>query len=488
MNEERPIEKLLRRYAKKRRDDAGAPELHPATRRLLQGEVARQFPKPASGPEKTSFAQVLKGWLPWLGWAAAIIVVVAIVGVTMFGGHETRSFASKSNGTSPVEMAKNEPAPQPTFQQTGERDAETRKQLAAAPPAAPAASSLSPAKTERPPDPSSVVLADETKTFREVKSLEETVGGAKGRAQPMDKDGFANAKEAQAPAPVTAAPSAAQSSRLRADSSAIAPAARRAGNETRAEPPPPASVATTDFADAKKSTDTPSLAGASPTGKLGTTQYSNDSFAGGSRADRAGSARGGGSPTPGSYQRTESALSIKSQNISQSYANVESTKRFKKSGDIQNGNIQFEAVLANFRIEQAGNQLKVIDGDGSTYLGTVSPENLTKAKLETKGAEQLKKDAAQTAAPGPLGADAEAARAYLFRVAGTNRTLNQQVEFSWNFVPTNAVLMRQLTGNLEAEQNRGAQLAPSLLQNSEVSGEVKVNTQRMYRIQAVPTR
>ena len=47
METERKIEKLLRAYAKKRRADAGDPlKLHPATRRLLQGEVARRKPKP----------------------------------------------------------------------------------------------------------------------------------------------------------------------------------------------------------------------------------------------------------------------------------------------------------------------------------------------------------------------------------------------------------------------------------------------------------
>ena len=39
---EREIEKQLRAYAKERREQAGAPiELHPATRKLLQGEAAR---------------------------------------------------------------------------------------------------------------------------------------------------------------------------------------------------------------------------------------------------------------------------------------------------------------------------------------------------------------------------------------------------------------------------------------------------------------
>src|SRR5258707_6473501 len=47
MEPERKIEKLLRAYAKKRRADAGNPlQLHPATRRLLQGEVARRAKKP----------------------------------------------------------------------------------------------------------------------------------------------------------------------------------------------------------------------------------------------------------------------------------------------------------------------------------------------------------------------------------------------------------------------------------------------------------
>ena len=50
MEPERQIEKLLRASAKKRRDEAGAPkELHPATRRLLQAEVARRSRKADEG-------------------------------------------------------------------------------------------------------------------------------------------------------------------------------------------------------------------------------------------------------------------------------------------------------------------------------------------------------------------------------------------------------------------------------------------------------
>ena len=49
---ENKIEELLKAYAKKRQEEAGAPfEMHPATRKLLQGEVARRQPVAVSLPE-----------------------------------------------------------------------------------------------------------------------------------------------------------------------------------------------------------------------------------------------------------------------------------------------------------------------------------------------------------------------------------------------------------------------------------------------------
>ena len=75
-----PIEGLLKSYAKKRAEDAGvAGELHPATRRLLQGEVAklRLEAQAAGGPS----------WLQWLilFWprlaAVSAIFVMLVTGV-----------------------------------------------------------------------------------------------------------------------------------------------------------------------------------------------------------------------------------------------------------------------------------------------------------------------------------------------------------------------------------------------------------------------
>ena len=77
MEPERPIEKLLRTWAKKRRQDAEPPlELHPATRRLLQGEVARTLGK--QGPQKRSFSTWLATVWPRFVWGLGVFGVLAV--------------------------------------------------------------------------------------------------------------------------------------------------------------------------------------------------------------------------------------------------------------------------------------------------------------------------------------------------------------------------------------------------------------------------
>jgi hypothetical protein len=81
METERKIEKLLRAYAKKRRADAGDPlKLHPATRRLLQGEVARRNPKPDDEGESsvTLWQLFQQRWAVLVGFAVIIFFGAAL--------------------------------------------------------------------------------------------------------------------------------------------------------------------------------------------------------------------------------------------------------------------------------------------------------------------------------------------------------------------------------------------------------------------------
>src|SRR5436309_7045550 len=77
MEPERPIEKLLRTWAKKRRQDAEPPlELHPATRRLLQGEVARLAKQ---GSQKRSFWTGFAAIWPRVAWGLGVFAVLAML-------------------------------------------------------------------------------------------------------------------------------------------------------------------------------------------------------------------------------------------------------------------------------------------------------------------------------------------------------------------------------------------------------------------------
>ena len=81
MEPERKIEKLLRAYAKKRRAQAGDPlELHPATRRLLQGEIARHTPKPDDEDASMTLWELFRQQ-----WAFLLsFVLIIFFGATLF--------------------------------------------------------------------------------------------------------------------------------------------------------------------------------------------------------------------------------------------------------------------------------------------------------------------------------------------------------------------------------------------------------------------
>src|SRR6266550_8566878 len=101
MEPERPIEKLLRAWAKKRRQDAGPPlDPHPATRRMLQGEVARKFCK--AERKSGSFSETLAALWPRFVWGLGVFAVLAAAAWLMLPSFNK----TNTRGT----LAKNEPA------------------------------------------------------------------------------------------------------------------------------------------------------------------------------------------------------------------------------------------------------------------------------------------------------------------------------------------------------------------------------------------
>jgi len=81
MEPERKIENLLRAYAKKRRAEAGdSLGLHPATRRLLQGEAARRGSRPGNASTSGFFLAVFRRRLVF----ALCMVATAFIGALLF--------------------------------------------------------------------------------------------------------------------------------------------------------------------------------------------------------------------------------------------------------------------------------------------------------------------------------------------------------------------------------------------------------------------
>src|SRR5436190_9784425 len=132
MEPERQIEKVLRTFAKKRREQAGPPfELHPADRRLLQGEVARQKSKPRD--ERNFFLTWLALVRPRLSFILCVLAISAVglwFVLPLFSTAKSRSMrVAEGNRSRSEELAgePRQPAPAPV-RAPAEKDSAFKKE------------------------------------------------------------------------------------------------------------------------------------------------------------------------------------------------------------------------------------------------------------------------------------------------------------------------------------------------------------------------
>ena len=459
MNDERPIEKLLRRYAKKRGDAAGVSELHPATRRLLQGEVERQYPR-AAGAAAPSFFAVLKNWWPWFAGSVAIITLTGFCVWMFFGGQEKKFAVAVPVSTSaPVQLAKNEPV----TVSAGEKDKSANPAVTEAiraiesPPSASAAA-------EGPPQ---LALADAAPASDERKS-DSKLGFdlAPGRAGTVSDESFAlkdsrsvanaeqnrdDANRRQRITTVTLSPSDSAKATFEESASrpAASPAPEVAGEKQRLSA---GKIAKSESRAARAAGDLASYPSTPPL------------------------ARGGG------IERERAPDYV------QNFANrTPLTTRAEKAAKFET----LAPVLLNFQVEQTGNRLVVIDNDGSVYRGDLVTSSAYLNEVAAKDGALKKVPEATFAESGQFKLSKENAQTYFYRVAGTNQTLQQPVVFSWNFVPTtNAGFgsqAAQVSGALPVEQQKALSAQSAMPSNSTINGRVEVNG-RQIEINAVPVR
>jgi hypothetical protein len=373
MEPERPIEKALRAAAKQRREQAGPEfEMHPATRRLLQNEVARRYP-PGKG-RLSSFGWLLRA-RPRLAWGLAGVTLLVLAGTAwlILATHDRSETLMAKNESVRKRAEELSAAPQPVLVQAASAE---QKSAAAAMPATTAARRE---LNEMPDKPKAETPALQQRSMvAEAPALADSAGTSR-----LNLNG---------PAPA-AAP--------RFDAlppGAGTPVADGKGLGQITGPELPAAMVTKSAGSEKKAL----VAGVT-------------SFA---AADNL----------------------IKSQPLIQHFVHADMAALAK---DSQRDQDQAPTpILASFTVEQSGHGLRVIDTDGSVYTGylnsaTGSADGGIVLNRVRALAPATSSNARSTLTTGQLAPGRQPQATYFFRVAGTNRTLGQQVVFSGNLFGLN---------------------------------------------------
>ena len=490
---EHPVEKLLRAAAKKRRHEAGAPlELHPATRRLLQGEVARTFAKPTR--ESRSFIETLGQLWPRIAGGIAIFALLVLAGYMLLPVPDK----SKREAL----MAKNEPMP--------------RARPSVQPPPPPlstvATTPISPGAAME-PNPSAVALAEPapsapTKYFR-LLGVQPQPPSKDIAAAPTDPE--AKEKPASGAAPLWADRQKTADAIIAASGSTIAQAPSGSVNGAyqrqlgfAGKPVSPAGEPAAPASPAPVTTTAPatSLGAADQSAKQLGDKADQPSFAYKSPPVVASANRPKSSSavTDGLLKSAEDdRLEVRSIGVSQRFAQVAPVPKAKSSGAEKA--TPSHSVLASFEVEQAGPELRIVDGDGSVYSGYVQIADVARRRLAAP-AEAPAVTRAPRAKDGVLeekswasgNADQPAPPAYFFRVAGTNRSLHKKVVFTGNLMAaTNSASFQPYTNILSLggglARQRAGSAQPNLLPllNSRISGKVVVGNGKAVEINALPT-
>jgi hypothetical protein len=410
---QRQIEKELKAYAKKRRTEAGAPfELHPATRRLLHGEIARKSSRPPGGLLFLTKAL----FQIWPRFAFLIPLIMLSLLVVVY-----KVFDSKQ----PLEMAKNVPTSTAlTDEEIGGKDRASKAIVEGA---------RAEGQIDRPASGPG-----------ELPRINTSLRDNQLAVAPQ----LAERKRAGSPNGAT------EKLSLKPSAGLAQKEATRNRNDANIVPTPTAAPSITTV-PAKPAAPS---AQASFLGK----EYDRLNYEG--------------------------------------YGGESATQRFAQvslvSSRLASKTLGADVVLTSFQVEQVGDQIRVIDKDGSTYIGHLQRVNApTKQQIDDgreliNEARKAKALASTPASSQDSKAEVQAGQDYFFRVVGTNRNLKQQVIFSGHLLAN--------TGSIEFSSTNPSPTAAGqrqdpaqnqelpVLLNSRIDGTALIGGSNTLQIQAVP--
>ena len=419
MDAERPIEKLLRTTAQKRAEDAGEPlSPHPATRRMLQGEVARVYGLPQTGPERADGASLLGRLWPGLGWSFAMLIGLALAGLLMLPHRKAQNF-EMAMASKPAEALR----PSESAAAVANESA-ARKQVLSDE----SRVDRKPAANRPSAEPQPLLAYDDTVPKAKLESTD--AGAAKDR---LLREEISTASPAAAP-PVAAS------------------GAPRSKNDTDAL----AALGTAQSAPAS----TLSLAASAPAPSGAPKRAIVES--------ESKTATFGGAETP----RTDAGT------------------RFVQAPAVAGALLDKATppILASFRFEQTGSQVRIVDADGSVYNGSIKPSTLNEKNESGINAPSLNRMYKALPAAPMQAAQAEplAGASFSFQAEGTNQTLKQKVSLSGELYTASGEDLKKAITNAVTETDTLAKkpAARDAMNGSRISGKAALGD-AVYQINAL---
>jgi hypothetical protein len=452
MEPERKIEKLLRAYAKKRRAQAGDPlKLHPATRRLLQGEIARNAPKPDDEDASLSLWELFRQqWAMLLGFA-----LMVFFGATLF-----LPALSKSKSQAQKTMAMNNLKQIGVAAQMAAGENNGRLPM------------LLDALTNQLGSDKILTDRESGKPFIYAAGGENLNGLPSNSVlaySPTDKKGRAVLFADGRVEVINGARFAELTNREVRELAFAKDSARRQLTKTPEEIPAASGIA----AAAPPISGPPKAEDQRKELKLGD----------------GGIVAPGGELAANAPAASHGFLRADTSGLQNAFKNTIAPA-------------QAVPVLVNFQVQQNGNAVRVVDADGSVYNGSLLPESAV-AQNEPVSATTpalpvtapAKVERAKTSASRD---ETQTALNYFFRVTGMNQTLKQNVVFAGNLLAmasTATNLQQSLSGRsgLGGGSAGGSQLQPALTNqnqlpwsNSRIAGTAVIAGTNHIEINAVP--
>src|SRR6478672_400736 len=171
------------------------------------------------------------------------------------------------------------------------------------------------------------------------------------------------------------------------------------------------------------------------------------------------------------------SLAAKETNQSASLAQNRQTTNFRQQFSKNASDQAFRSkpkqtlnILNEFQVEQTDHEIRVVDGDGSTYSGRLEPL----AKNDARSIFNQKRNYAAPSSPAPASFDDKAQATnveFYFRATGYNSSLKKRVVFEGNYIASSSAAQKKAAEAKAEAEERDEQSPARITGTAKIPGE-----------------